>query len=96
MAKYCGGVSIDTNTLKIINGVICPVGVDVVDVSKAVTTCGQLWDGNSFKVLKLQEQRPCLTSVQSVAINNYIKSNCGILFDADCFEKDNQGRISLK
>lgn len=26
MATYCGGIKLDKNTLKIINGVICDVG----------------------------------------------------------------------
>ena len=45
MAKYCGGIKID-ETMKMIDGVICDANASVVDVDKAVSVCGQLWDGN--------------------------------------------------
>ena len=53
MATYCGGIKLDKNTLKIIDGVICDVGATSVDRSKAVSTCGQLWDGALFTVVKV-------------------------------------------
>lgn len=48
MAKYCGGIALDKNSLKIIKGIICDINASAVDVSKAVSTCGQLWDGDLF------------------------------------------------
>lgn len=53
MANFCGGIRLDSTTLKIINGVICDVGATSVDRSKAVSTCGQLWDGALFTVVKV-------------------------------------------
>ena len=53
MANWCGGIKLDKNTLKIIDGVICDVGATSVDRSKAVSTCGQLWDGALFTVVKV-------------------------------------------
>lgn len=53
MANFCGGIKLDKNTLKIINGVICDVNATTVDRSKAVSTCGQLWDGALFTVAKI-------------------------------------------
>lgn len=29
MAKYCGGITIDKKTMKIINGVICDIGATI-------------------------------------------------------------------
>lgn len=48
MAKFCGGIHLDKNTLKTIKGVICDIGATTVEVDKAITTCGQLWDGALF------------------------------------------------
>ena len=45
MANFCGGIRLDSTTLKVINGVICDANATTVDRSKAVSTCGQLWDG---------------------------------------------------
>lgn len=53
MANFCGGIRLDKNTLKIINGVICDANATTVDRSKAVSTCGQLWDGALFTVAKI-------------------------------------------
>lgn len=50
MPNFCGGIRLDGVTLKVINGVICEATADSVNVDDAVSTCGQLWDGASFKV----------------------------------------------
>lgn len=53
MNNWCGGIRLDKNSLKIINGVICDANATTVDRSKAVSTCGQLWDGALFTVVKV-------------------------------------------
>lgn len=53
MANWCGGIKLDKNSLKVINGVICDANATTVDRSKAVSTCGQLWDGALFTVVKV-------------------------------------------
>ena len=53
MANFCGGIKLDKNSLKVINGVICDANATTVDRSKAVSTCGQLWDGALFTVAKI-------------------------------------------
>ena len=53
MANFCGGIRLDSTTLKIIDGVICDANAATVDRSKAVSTCGQLWDGALFTVVKV-------------------------------------------
>ena len=53
MVNWCGSIKLDKNTLKIINGVICDANAASVDRSKAVSTCGQLWDGALFTVVKV-------------------------------------------
>lgn len=53
MNNWCGGIRLDKNSLKIINGVICDANATTVDRSKAVSTCGQLWDGELFTVAKV-------------------------------------------
>ena len=48
MARFCGGIRLDSATLKVLKGVICDAGAVSVDVANAVSTCGQLWDGATF------------------------------------------------
>lgn len=53
MSNFCGGIKLDNTTLKLIDGVICDANATTVDRSKAVSTCGQLWDGALFTVAKI-------------------------------------------
>ena len=89
MAKYCGGIKID-ETMKIINGVICDANASTVDVSKAVSVCGQLWDGNLFtvadKVITLHGSEG-----EDVGAPTKIKGNCGIGLDGRFFKLDKGG-----
>ena len=93
MAKYCGGIKID-ETMKIINGVICDANASAVDVSKAVSVCGQLWDGNLFtvadKVITLHGSEG-----EDVGAPTKIKGNCGIGLDGRFFKLD-KGVVSLQ
>lgn len=93
MAKYCGGIKID-ETMKIINGVICDANASAVDVSKAVSVCGQLWDGNLFavsdKVITLHGSEG-----EDIGTPTKIKGNCGIGLDGRFFKLD-KGGVSLQ
>ena len=93
MAKYCGGIKID-ETMKIINGVICDANANTVDVSKAVSVCGQLWDGNLFtvadNVITLHGSEG-----EDVGAPTKIKGNCGIGLDGRFFKLD-KGVVSLQ
>ncbi len=93
MAKYCGGIKID-ETMKIINGVICDANATTVDVSKAVSVCGQLWDGNLFtvadKVITLHGSEG-----EDIDAPTKIKGNCGIGLDGRFF-KLSKGVVSLQ
>ena len=93
MAKYCGGIKID-ETMKIINGVICDANASAVDVSKAVSVCGQLWDGNLFtvadNVITLHDSEG-----EDVGAPTKIKGNCGIGLDGRFF-KLSKGVASLQ
>ena len=93
MAKYCGGIKID-ETMKIINGVICDTNANTVDVSKAVSVCGQLWDGNLFtvadNVITLHDSEG-----EDVGVPTKIKGNCGIGLDGRFF-KLSKGVASLQ
>lgn len=96
MAKYCGGIKFD-NTMKIINGIICDAGVSTVDVSKAVTGCGQLWDGALFTITNVD-------GVKIVTLHNSegeevgtpvkVRGNCGVGLDGRFFKVVN-GVVSL-
>ena len=53
MPNFCGGIRLDSATLKVINGVICDATAGSVNVEDTVSTCGQLWDGALFTVVKV-------------------------------------------
>lgn len=93
MAKYCGGIKTD-ETMKIINGVICDANATTVDVSKAVSVCGQLWDGTLFavsdKVITLHGSEG-----EDIGTPTKIKGNCGIGLDGRFF-KLSKGVVSLQ
>ena len=40
MAKYCGGITIDKKTMKIINGVICDIGATIEERRLQRGYCG--------------------------------------------------------
>ena len=52
MAKFCGGFKFN-DSLKLIDGILCLAETQAADKTKAVTVCGQMWDGASFKVVKV-------------------------------------------
>lgn len=93
MAKYCGGIKID-ETMKIINGVICDANATTVDVSKAVSVCGQLWDGNLFtivdKVITLHGSED-----EDIGTPTKILGNCGVGLDGRFFKLD-KGVVSFQ
>lgn len=93
MAKYCGGIKIG-DSMKIINGVICNADATTVDISKAVSVCGQLWDGALFavsdKIITLHNSEG-----EEVGAPVKIKGNCGIGLDGRFF-KLTKGVVSLQ
>ena len=99
MAKYCGGIAIDKKTMKIINGVICDVGATSVDVSKAVSTCGQLWDGALFAKHTMPNGSKLITLHNSegdeVGEPVKVRGNCGVGLDGRFFKLIN-GVVSLQ
>lgn len=99
MAKFCGGIAIDKTTMKIINGVICDVGATSVDVSKAVSTCGQLWDGALFTKHTMPNGSKLITLHNSegdeVGEPVPIKGNCGVGLDGRFF-RVSDGKVSLQ
>ena len=97
MAKFCGGIRLDSDTLKVLKGVICAAGAASVDVANAVSTCGQLWDGASFKTAKV-DGVPVITLRNSegneAGTPTLIKGNCGVGLDGRFF-KMADGVVSL-
>lgn len=92
MAKYCGGLNIDKNTLKIIQGVICDIGAKTVNVKKAITTCGQLWDGDLFTVVKVGDSKVItLHNSEGNGVGEAVvaKGNCGVGLDGRFFKLNN-------
>lgn len=93
MAKFCGGIKLD-DTFKIIKGIICDANATTVDATKAVSTCGQRWDGALFtvsnKVVTLHNSEG-----EEVGTPAPIKGNCGVGLDGRFF-KLSKGVVSLQ
>lgn len=84
MPNFCGGIRLDGVTLKVINGVICEATADSVNVDDAVSTCGQLWDGASFKVKRVNGC-PVITLLSASGAVEKILGNCGVGLDGRFF-----------
>ena len=97
MARFCGGIRLDSDTLKVLKGVICGAGAASVDVANAVSTCGQLWDGALFKTVKV-DGVPVITLLNSegneAGTPTLVKGNCGVCLDGRFF-KITDGVVSL-
>ena len=98
MANFCGGIRLDSTTLKIIDGVICDANAASVDKSKAVSTCGQLWDGALFTVVKIGGANYItLHGSEGEEIGAPImgRGNCGVGLDGRFFKIVN-GAVTLQ
>lgn len=98
MANFCGGIKLDKNSLKLINGVICDAGATNVDKSKAVSTCGQLWDGALFTVATVGGSRVItLHNSEGEEVGTPImgRGNCGVGLDGRFFKVVN-GAVTLQ
>nr|DAU19404.1 MAG TPA: hypothetical protein [Caudoviricetes sp.] len=93
LSKFCGGIKLD-DTFKIIKGIICVANATTVDATKAVSTCGQRWDGALFtvsnKVVTLHNSEG-----DEVGTPTPIKGNCGVGLDGRFFKLSN-GIVSLQ
>lgn len=98
MANWCGGIRLDKNTLKIIDGVICDVNATTVDKSKAVSTCGQLWDGALFTVVKVGGAGYITlhsSEGEDIGAPVMYRGNCGVGLDGRFF-KVVKGAVTLQ
>ena len=98
MDNWCGGIKLDKNTLKIINGVICDANAASVDRSKAVSTCGQLWDGALFTVVKVGGAGYITlhgSEGEEIGVPVMGRGNCGVGLDGRFFKIVN-GAVTLQ
>ena len=79
--------------MKVINGVICEATADSVNVDDAVSTCGQLWDGASFKVERV-DGGPVITLLSASSAVEKILGNCGVGLDGRFFHIED-GKVVL-
>lgn len=88
MAKYCGGIRLD-ESFKIIKGVICDAGASTVDMSRAVSTCGQLWDGDLFTVASVNGCKVITlhnSEGEEVGTPVFVRGNCSVSLDGRFFK----------
>lgn len=97
MAKFCGGIALGEG-LKVINGIICDSAATTIDKSKAVTGCGQLWDGALFAKVSVGGV-PVITlhNSEGEEVGAPIKAhgNCGVGLDGRFF-KLVDGKVNLQ
>ena len=94
---YCGGIKLG-KSLKLIDGVICDADASTVDKSKAISTCGQLWDGALFTVVKVGGAGYItLHGSEGEEIGAPIvgRGNCGVGLDGRFFKVVN-GAVTLQ
>lgn len=88
MANFCGGFKCASDVIQIIDGVVCSADASTVDKSKAVSTCGQLWDGELFAVTNIGGSK-CITVRGSVGEEFdkpiMMRGPCGIGLDERFF-----------
>lgn len=89
MAKYCGGFNLG-DKLSVINGIICKAGTESVDATKAITTCSQLFDGETFKVVN-----GIITTVDAEDAPVSIKCSCALMLDSNVFDVT-KNEVNLK
>lgn len=95
MANFCGGIRLDSTTLKIIDGVICDANAATVDRSKAVSTCGQLWDGALFTIASGRIITLHNSEGEEVGTPVISRGNCGVGLDGRFFKIVN-GAVTLQ
>lgn len=98
MANYCGGIKLNADTLKLINGVICDAGATTVNKANAVTQCGQLWDGALFKTATVDEHKVITlhnSEGEEVGTPVFARGNCGVGLDGRFFHVVN-GEVVLQ
>lgn len=91
---YCGGIKLG-KTLKLINGVICDADASTVDKSKAISTCGQLWDGALFTIASGRIITLHNSEGEEVGTPVIIRGNCGVGLDGRFFKVVN-GAVELQ
>lgn len=80
MATFCGGIKLG-DSLKLLDGIITAADTDAVDATKAVTACGQLFDGELFAV-----KSKCITTIAGAAGDvKPIHANCSLAVDKNVF-----------
>lgn len=97
MSVFCGGFKIGAG-LKLIDGVVCDAEATSVDVSKAVTQCGQLWDGSLFVKTVVDGHRVITlhnSEGEEVGKPVFIRANCGVGLDGRFF-KMVDGKLTLQ
>lgn len=82
MSNFCGGFNLGTN-LKLISGIICRSDATTVDATKAISVCGQLWDGAAFKVVG-----KVITAIDATDAPVAKRAACSIKLDSNVFEID--------
>lgn len=84
----CGGLKFNTGSFQQIGNVVTDINATAIS-GGVVTACGQQFDEAYFKVIGHTVTMPTVTTAPTTTF----KGNCGLQFDGDKFDLDEDGAI---
>lgn len=84
----CGGLKFNTGSFQQIGNVVTDINATAIS-GGVVTACGQQFDEAYFKVIGHTVTMPTVTTAPTTTF----KGNCGLRFDGDKFDLDEDGAI---
>lgn len=93
-AKYCAGIKLNPAEFKIVDGIITLEDETEVSIDTAVSSCGQLWDGEYFEKISING-KPAITIAtdpgkELMGEPFLINGNCGVGLDGRIFQCKNR------
>lgn len=88
----CGGLLINTDSFKMINGIITDANATTVTNSFNATFCGgQYFDSSYFA-----QVNKVITTTGTTSVSTSSQANCSLLYDSSKFQLDSDGAIEYK
>lgn len=91
ITTQCGGLKINTTSLRMIDGVVTDISALAVANSFNASCGGQYFDSAYFKTVN-----GAITANGATTVDNAFEANCSLLFDSAKFELDIEGAVQYK